>query len=250
VRARLGLFAVSGAGLVALLLWGVGGLPGFGDYHHAYGRTLNAHAVHERHATNVVGSVVFDYRGFDTLGEEFILFAAVMGVTLLLRSQRDEEREGDSLRDRAEDRRAADTSDAVRVAALSLIGPSVLLGLYVVAHGVVSPGGGFQGGVVLAAAPLLLFLSGRYLLLRNVHPMHALDLGEGLGAGGFVAVALAGAVAGSAVMANFIGKGQVGSPFSGGTLPVFNVLVGLEVAAGITLVLYEFLEQTLVIRGR
>jgi multicomponent Na+:H+ antiporter subunit B len=80
--------------------------------------------------------------------------------------------------------------------------------------------------------------------------MHALDLGEGLGAGGVVAVALAGAVAGSAVMANFIGKGQVGSPFSGGTLPVFNVLVGLEVAAGITLVLYEFLEQTLVIRGR
>ena len=103
--------------------------------------------------------------------------------------------------------------------------------------------------MVLAAAPLLLFLSGRYLLLRNVHPMHALDLGEGTGAGGFVVLALLGAVLGSAVMANFIGKGQPGSPFSGGTIAVFNVLVGLEVVAGVTLVLYEFMEQTLFVRG-
>src|SRR5262249_7112279 len=111
-----------------------------------------------------------------------------------------------------------------------------------------TPGGGFQGGVVLAAAPVLLYLSGRYLLLRSVHPMHALDLSEGTGAGGFVLVALTGALVGPAVRADFIGKGQVGSVFSGGTVPVFNVLVGLEVGAGLTLVLYEFLEQTLVVR--
>ena len=248
MRARLALFVAGGAGLVALLLWGVGGLPGFGGYDHEYGRYLNANAVSERHATNVVGSVVFDYRGFDTLGEEFILFGAVMGVSLLLRSQRDEE-EGE-LRDRAEERRATDTSDAVRVMALGLIGPVLLLGLYVVGHGVITPGGGFQGGVILAAAPLLLFLSGRYLLLRNVHPMHALDLAEGTGAGAFVAVGLAGLVIGSAFLANVIGLGQIGSVFSGGTIAVLNVVVGLEVAAGISLVLYEFLEQTLAIRER
>jgi multicomponent Na+:H+ antiporter subunit B len=248
VRARLGVFAAGAAGLVALLLWGVGGLPAFGHEHTAYAAYLNGHTVHQRHATNVVSAVTFDDRGFDTLGEEFILFTAVMGVTLLLRSQREEHE--DSPRDRAEGRRATDTSDAVRVAALSLIGPTVVLGLYVIGHGHLTPGGGFQGGVVLAAAPLLLYLSGRYLLLKTVHPMHALDLAEGTGAGGFVAVAVAGAVAGSAVLANVIGKGQVGSVFSAGTLPVLNVLVGMEVAAGIALVLYEFLEQTLVVRGR
>jgi multicomponent Na+:H+ antiporter subunit B len=248
MRTRLALFLAGGAGLVALLLWGVGGLPGFGGYDHAYGQYLNANAVQERHATNVVGSVVFDYRGFDTLGEEFILFAAVMGVTLLLRSQRDEEEGG--LRDRAEERRATDTSDAVRVMALGLIGPVVLLGLYVVAHGILTPGGGFQGGVVLAAAPLLLFLSGRYLLLTTVHPMHALDLAEGTGAGAFVAIGLAGLVFGTAFLANFMGLGQIGSVFSGGTIAVLNWAVGLEVVAGVTLVLYEFLEQTLAIRER
>jgi len=241
------MFVVGGIGLVAILLWGVGGLPRFGSAESRYATYLNTHAVHQRHATNVVSAVVFDYRGFDTLGEEFILFAAVMGVTLLLRSQREEH--DDSPRDRAEARRTADTSDAVRVGTLALIGPVWLLGLYVVAHGQLTPGGGFQGGVVLAAAPLLLFLAGRYLLVRNVHPMHALDLAEGTGAGGFTVIALLGAVIGAAVMANFIGKGQVASVFSGGTLPVFNLLVGLEVVAGVTLVLYEFMEQTLFVRG-
>ena len=37
-------------------------------------------AVPERSTTDVVTAVNFDYRGFDTLGEEFILFAAVIGV--------------------------------------------------------------------------------------------------------------------------------------------------------------------------
>jgi len=249
-RARLVMFVAGGFGLVALLLWGVGGLPRFGSSESHYADYLNANAVHQRHATNVVGAVTFDYRGFDTLGEEFILFAAVIGVTLLLRSQRDEHDESEA-RSRAEDRSSGgDTSDAVRLATLALIGPAILLGLYVVGHGQLTPGGGFQGGGVLSAAPVLLFLSGRYLLLRNVHPMHALDLAEGTGAGGFVVVALAGLVAGTAVMANFLPKGEVGSVFSAGTIPVFNVLVGLEVVAGITLVLYEFLEQTLVVRGR
>jgi multicomponent Na+:H+ antiporter subunit B len=247
-RFRVRLFAVGGAGLVALLLWAVRGLPAFGDYHQPYGRYLNAHAVHQRHATNVVNTLVFDYRGVDTLGEEFILFAAVMGVTLLLRSQR-EEAEG-SPRDQAEGRRVTDTSDAVRVAALGLIGPSVVVGLYTVVHGNLTPGGGFQGGAVLAAAPLLLYLGGRYLLLRTVHPMHALDFGEGVGAGAFVVVGLAGLIAGATFLSNVIGLGQVGSVFSGGTLPVLNVAVGLEVVAGLTLVLYEFEEQTLMIRER
>ena len=43
-------------------------------------------AQEETGSNNVVTSVVFDYRGFDTLGEATILFTAVMGVLLLLRT--------------------------------------------------------------------------------------------------------------------------------------------------------------------
>jgi len=45
-------------------------------------------AQEETGSNNVVTSVVFDYRGFDTLGEATILFTAVMGVLLLLRTEK------------------------------------------------------------------------------------------------------------------------------------------------------------------
>ena len=64
------------------------------------------------------------------------------------------------------------------------------------------------------------------------------------------AVGIAGVVAGSAFLTNVFGLGQVGSIFAAGTIPALNVVVGLEVVGGITLVLYEFLEQTLAIRDR
>ena len=51
---------------------------------------INAVAVAERHLTNMATAVNFDYRGFDTLGEEYILFAAVTGLALLLRQARGE----------------------------------------------------------------------------------------------------------------------------------------------------------------
>lgn len=39
----------------------------------------------EAGANNVVTSVVFDYRGFDTLGEATVLLCAVVGVAFILR---------------------------------------------------------------------------------------------------------------------------------------------------------------------
>ena len=89
-RARLTLFGSRWRGLLALLVWGFAGLPDFGDFHGAYGQLLNRVAVPERSTTDVVTAVNFDYRGFDTLGEEFILFAAVIGVASMLRTLRGE----------------------------------------------------------------------------------------------------------------------------------------------------------------
>ena len=247
-RARFLVFAVGALGVAALLGWGVRGMPRFGHYRGPYGIILQHEAVPERHATNVVNSIVFDYRGFDTIGEEFILFAAVIGVTLLLRVQREEHEE--SALGQAEDRRLRRTSDAVRVASLFLIAPTVALGMYIVIHGHLTPGGGFQGGVVLAAAPLLVYLAGRYLVFRSISPFALLDFGEGLGAGGFVAIGLAGLIAGAAFLQNVVPLGPVGTVYSAGTIPLINLAVGLEVGAGFLLMVSEFLTQTLRIRER
>jgi multicomponent Na+:H+ antiporter subunit B len=244
LRRRVFLAAAAVAGL--LLLWGLTGLPDYGVYAGPYGDVLNRVAVAERKATNVVAAVTFDYRGIDTMGEEYILFAAVLGVAILLRAQRDEREEPPD--EDAADRHAPGTSNAVRVTGLALVGPVVLFGLYLVAHGHLTPGGGFQGGVVLATAALLVYLSGEYVTLRRVSPELVTDLAESVGAASYVVIGLLGVAAGLSFLANFLPLGRPGAFLSAGTILPINMAVGLEVAGGFVLLISEFLEQTLVIR--
>ena len=90
---RLTLFAVAACGLAAVLFVGFHRLPHFGHAHELYGALANRTEPTLRHATDVVTALNFDLRAFDTLGEEFILFASVSGVALLLRQLRDEDEE-------------------------------------------------------------------------------------------------------------------------------------------------------------
>ena len=237
--ARTGLFAVSAAGLTALLLWAVAGLPDFGHYRGPYGKVLNSVAVGERHTTNVVAAVVFDYRGVDTMGEEFILFASVMGVALLLRHARREKRH---VPERV-------PSDAVRLTGIGFAAGLLVLGLYVVAHGYLTPGGGFQGGVVLASAFALVFLAGDYHAYRTLTPIPAIDVTEGVGAGGYAVIGIVSLLLGSAFLHNFGPLGTTGKLASGGSIPFLNVASALEVSAAFVLLFTEFLDE-LVLRPR
>jgi multicomponent Na+:H+ antiporter subunit B len=247
-RARLWLFAVPAVAVGVLLVWSFAGLPSFGHYRGPYGDIINAIAGPQRHTTHPVAAVNFDYRGFDTIGEEFILFASVIGVSALLRVQR-REHELPSPPEDAAGHPAPEIADSVAVICMGLVAPFVLLGLYIVVHGHLTPGGGFQGGVILAAALLMVYLAGRYVTFRQLSPKGLIDAGEGLGAGGFVLVGFAGMVAGAAFLENILPLGQTGKVFSAGTLPVINVLVGLGVGMGVLLVIWEFLEQALMVRG-
>jgi multicomponent Na+:H+ antiporter subunit B len=242
------LFLISATGLIALLGWGMAGLPEVGEYPGPYGDVLNDHAVEERHALNVVAAVTFDYRGFDTLGEEFILFAAVIGLALLLRAQRDEQET--EAEDEAESRRPPPTSDAVRLLGLGLVGPTVLFGIYVVTHGHLSPGGGFQGGVALASALLLVYLAGRFVTYERLGPESYIEVAEGAAAAAYVGIGLAGLALGGAYLDNFVPLGKIGDLFSAGTIPLINAAVGLEVAAAFVLLCDEFLEQAIVVRRK
>jgi multicomponent Na+:H+ antiporter subunit B len=232
-QARIGLFAVSAAGLAALLLWAVAGLPDFGHYRGPYGKVLNSVAVGERHATNVVAAVVFDYRGFDTLGEEFILFASVMGVALLLR-------ETPKRRQRVSERIH---SDAVRLAGVGFAAALLAIGLYVVAHGYLTPGGGFQGGVVLASAFALVYLAGDYRAYRRLAPVPAIDFVEGTGAGGYAVIGIVSLLLGSAYLQNFGPLGTTGTLASAGSIGFLNVASALEVSAAFVILFTEFLEE-------
>jgi multicomponent Na+:H+ antiporter subunit B len=243
---RLRVFLVAAAGLLAFLLWAYSGLPDFGHYVGPYGDILVRLSIPERQTTAVVSAINFDFRGFDTLGEEFILFAAVIGVASLLRNLRGERDARPD--DDAAGRRVRDTSVAVSVVGLLLVGPTVLVGLYVVLHGHQTPGGGFQGGVILASALLLVYLSDRYVTLKRVGPMALIEFAEALGAAGLGILGFAGMLAGGAYLQNTLPLGMAGDLLSAGTIPLGNIAVGLAVTGGFAFMLSEFLEQTLVVR--
>ena len=137
-RLRIGVLLCGLAGVAALYVWGLRGLPAAGQYRGPYGDVVNAAGVRERHVTDMVTAVNFDYRALDTLGEEFILFVSAAAVAVVLRRGRlERERElagrpagqdgGTDAADEASRRRAPPTSDAVRTACLLMAAPVILV---------------------------------------------------------------------------------------------------------------------------
>ena len=242
-RARLVLGLGSLAGLGALLVWAVAGLPDFGHPRGPYADLAPRIMLDERHVANAVTGITFDLRGFDTLGEELILFVAALGAAVLLRAQRTEGEIEEAAAD--EERRGPGTADALRALGAVLVGPMLLLGIYIVVHGALTPGGGFQGGVVLAGALLLVYAAGQVAAVKRVRPVSLVEVTDAVGAAAYMLVALAGLVFGVAVMDNVLPYGTTGSLLSGGTVPVLSVAVGVEVTAGVTLILTEFVDQML-----
>lgn len=245
--ARLLLFGVSAAGFGVVLVYGLAGLPAFGHYHGVYGNVLDGLGVTERHATDLVTALNFDFRAFDTLGEEFILFASVLGVVLILRELR-----GEHARPRqheAEEHTFAGASEALRVLSLVMIPAILAIGVYIVVHGQLTPGGGFQGGVILAAGPLAVFLAGRYLRMKIVAPQKLVEAGEAMGALGYSLIGLSGLVLAGVFFKDFLPLGAPGHLLSGGQMDLASAAVGLEVSGAFLVAFSEFLDQALVVSG-
>jgi multicomponent Na+:H+ antiporter subunit B len=112
-----------------------------------------------------------------------------------------------------------------------------VFGIYIALTGHLSPGGGFAGGVILAAAGILVVLAfGRRTAERIFTPTQC-HVWDALAAAGFVLVAVLGYFAGG-FFVNFIahvpgGRGRVGHLFSGGTIIVSNLFILIKVAAGL-----------------
>ena len=228
--------------LGATLLLGAIGLPGFGHYPGPYGDLLNHLAPLERHATNVVSAINFDYRGLDTLGEEFILFAAVAGSVVLMRGVQGESH-SDAEQPPSEGRPDLPRSDDAAWLSTGLLGLLVVFGLYVVVHGQLTPGGGFQGGVIAATAVLLIYLTRNYGTFRESVPKEASDAVEAVAAGAYALVGVATLLAGGAFLENLLPLGQTGNFLSAGTIALINDAVGIAVVAAFLVLFLEFAEE-------
>lgn len=222
-------------------------MPAFGRHPLPYGDAVNHAAVAQRHVTNMVTAVNFDYRAFDTLGEELMLVAAVTGTIVLLRGRR-----GESLSDEAAqagDRPVCERSEAVTLACRLFLPIIVTFGVYVVLHAQLTPGGGFQGGAIIASGALLLYLGESYRLWRRLVRSRVFDTIEATGALMLVLCGLLPMTRGHAFLQNVLPLGRTGTLLCGGLILIENAAVALAVAAGFILLLLEFLEETRATRG-
>ena len=138
------------AALGLVLLAAAAGLPRYGDANAPAATHVADDYVRgsmpDAHTPNVVTTMIADYRSFDTLGETMVVFAAGLACMLLLREPQ---------RGRLPALARPKDNVVTEVVTRAMIPVIQLFGLYVVFHGHYSPGGGFQGGALIATSILL-----------------------------------------------------------------------------------------------
>lgn len=133
-----------------------------------------------------------------------------------------------------------------------ILTPLILVfGLYIILHGHLTPGGGFQGGAVVASGLVLLIVAHEHKKVKELFERAPLSQLESIGALGFLGTGLLG-LAGYTFFKNVIansgflfgGRTPVGiNPGylnTGGTLAYMNIFVGMKVLAGLTSIILVF----------
>jgi len=217
------LVLVVGAGFYAVLAE----IP-FGEDKVGVANHYMRNGVRETGAANIVTSVVVTYRGFDTLGEVTVLFIAAVAVgAVLMPGQKPAGGEKQQ------------ASLIVRTGSEVLFPFIVLLGGYIFLHGHLTPGGGFQGGAVIASGFLLLYLAWP----RRRTGRKALTAVESLSGLAFVAIGVFGVIYGAGFLGNFLPLGTRNALLSAGVIPIIYVAIGLKVGAELTGVVGHLMER-------
>ena len=134
-------------------------------------------------------------------------------------------------------------TDILDVASRKLAPYMFLFGFYLVSYGDVSPGGGFQGGVVIASGIILIAMAKGADAAAGFFPTRRLALAEAITFALLLAAGLGGLLIGTGFLADFFGGDAVPvvrAPF----IFVLNVLIGVKVAAGVSVMcLHLFKEE-------
>jgi multicomponent Na+:H+ antiporter subunit B len=191
--------------------------------------------IEETGAVNIVTSVVLNYRGFDTLGEVTVLFIAAVGLGAVLFVEKKLQKNVSNSEDKS--KRA---SLILRTGSRLLFPLILLFGAYIFVHGHLTPGGGFQGGAVIASGFLLMYLA---------FPKQSIDkksssVVESLGGLIFVGIGLLGLIFSGYFLTNFLPKGIPNTIFSAGIIPIIYIAVGLKIGFELTSIIDDLLGRS------
>ncbi|MGA1869200.1 MAG: MnhB domain-containing protein [bacterium] len=197
----------------------------------------NRNAAYDTGALDIITAIIFDYRGYDTLFETILLFAALIGLLSLPLKESQENKEDENYH----------SSLPTQYICRLMIPFILMFALSIIIHGHITPGGGFQGGVVIAASIILLIIVINKNEGRKVLSQRQVNILLVCGISVYIGIGLLGLLSGYNFLSNrsmhFPPMGEMGELFSGGTLIWINVGVGLAVAGMITQIFYAFLEN-------
>ena len=172
-------------------------------------------------APNLVTAIVVTYRGLDTLGEVTVLFIATAGIGFLMGKKKK----------LITPKRPA--SELLQNGASFLLPIIILFGVYIFMHGHLTPGGGFQGGVVIASGILFMMLINQdwshnvFLFLESFSGFFYVTIG-----------ALGIVLAGGFLDNRILPLGTFGTIFSAGAIPLIYSLIGLKVGTELVGILH------------
>ena len=177
---------------------------------------------------NIVTAIIVTYRGLDTLGEVAVLFIAATGIAVLLRRRKEKDPKKE-IKKRG--------SSEILLTGSNLLAPMIIIfGIYIFLNGHLSPGGGFQGGAVIASAIMLLFLADTSYKIN-----HTVFGGiESLSGFTYVLIGVLGLVIMGAdhfLDNRLLPLGEFGKILSAGAIPVIYTLVGLKVGTELASIL-------------
>jgi multicomponent Na+:H+ antiporter subunit B len=189
------------------------------------------HTAQDLGAANIVTAIVVTYRGLDTLGEVTVLFLAATIIGMVLAHGHK--------RHRSLQRKLPPPGELLSTGSRLLVPLILLFGAYVFVNGHLTPGGGFQGGAIVASAALLLLLTDP--LKRFSHQL--ISVVESISGVFFVGIGVLGLLyAGGFLDSRLLPNGVFGSLFSAGVMPVIYSFVGLKVGAEFTSMLTNLAE--------
>jgi multicomponent Na+:H+ antiporter subunit B len=225
MRKAVGLILVL---VVGISFWVVLKNVPFGHDKIGVGNHYIENAIQETGATNIVTSVVVSYRGLDTLGEVTVLFIAALGLGLVLFSVK-----------KAPVKEKESSSMIVQTGTRILFPFIMLFGIYVFVHGHLTPGGGFQGGAVIASGFLLAYLAWPARETRR----ERFGAVESLGGLAFVTVGVLGLVYAGYFLGNFLPTGVQNHLFSAGIIPVIYVAIGIKVGSELAGIVADMIQK-------
>lgn len=188
------------------------------------------HTASDLGAANIVTAIVVTYRGLDTLGEVTVLFlsAAVVGLVLTRRSAAS-----------GMPSQIIPSGELLTTGSRLLTPLIILLGIYIFANGHLTPGGGFQGGAVIASGVLLTLLADPGRRLGHT----VISFVESLSGVTYVGIGLAGLyLAGGFLDNRLLPIGVLGHLFSAGAIPLIYSLIGLKVGSEFSSILADLKE--------